>query len=85
MCGMFNSSADRCSIGDNSTGDESMQVHIPKWVNCGGHAYLFLRDGGTIKVSAGPTCTCRYDGKLFELASYACMATSNVSRISCCG
>lgn len=34
---------------------------------------------------AGPTCTCLYDGKRFELASCACMKTPNGPHIACCG
>ncbi len=33
---------------------------------------------------AEPNCTCRYDGKLFELASCACLMTPSGPRMACC-
>lgn len=43
---------------------------------------VMLAAPGTAR--AEPNCTCRYAGKLFELATCACMLTPSGPRLACC-
>jgi hypothetical protein len=81
----FNFSGDRCRVKDNSEGDESMRVHVLKTVIVAGLFFVVSAMMMPFTSHAGPTCTCLYDGKRFELASCACMKTPNGPHIACCG
>ena len=80
----YNFSGERCRVRNNSDGDESMRVHVPKKVVAAGMFFAVFAMSAPVTSYAGPTCTCRYDGKRFELASCACMKTPNGPHIACC-